>query len=262
MIHNSSVIDKNAKIGKNVKIGPFCYVGAEVEIEEGVELVSNVHIEGNTKIGKQTKIFPFASIGTQPQDLKFKNEENSLDIGENNLIREYVTINPGTSGGGSKTIIGNKCLFMISSHIAHDCIIGNEVIIANNVPLGGHVTIEDSVVIGGNSAVQQFTRIGRLAMIGGMTGVLKDVIPFGLSIGNRNYLQGLNLIGLRRKKYDNKKIIGLDKAYKEIFESKNFHENLNKINGEYKDNELVSEVIKFIEKDKKRPICSPDNKKE
>ena len=146
---------------------------------------------------------------------------------------------------------------MISSHIAHDCIIGNDVIIANNVPLGGHVEIEDSVVIGGNSAVQQFTRIGRLAMIGGMTGVLKDVIPFGLSIGNRNYLQGLNLIGLRRKKYENKKIIGLDKAYKEIFSSKNLHENLNQINGEYKDNELVSEVIKFIEKDKKRPICSP-----
>ncbi len=146
---------------------------------------------------------------------------------------------------------------MISSHVAHDCIIGNNVIIANNVPLGGHVTIEDSVVIGGNSAVQQFTRIGRLAMIGGMTGVLKDVIPFGLSIGNRNYLQGLNLIGLRRKKYENKLIIGLDKAYKEIFSSKNFYENLSKINGEYKDNKLVSEVIEFIEKDKKRPICSP-----
>ena len=146
---------------------------------------------------------------------------------------------------------------MISSHIAHDCNIGDNVIIANNVPLGGHVTIEDSVVIGGNSAVQQFTRIGRLAMIGGMTGVLKDVTPFGLSIGNRNYLQGLNLIGLRRKKYDNKKIIGLDKAYKEIFASKNLHENLSKINGEYKDNELVSEVIRFIEKNKKRPICSP-----
>ena len=137
--------------------------------------------------------------------------------------------------------------------------IGNNVIIANNVPLGGHVTIEDSVVIGGNSAVQQFTRIGRLAMIGGMTGVLKDVTPFGLSIGNRNFLQGINLIGLRRKKYDNKKIMGLDKAYKEIFSSKNLHENLSKINGEYKDNELVSEVIRFIEKDKKRPICSPQN---
>ena len=257
MIHNSSVIDKKAKISKNVKIGPFCYVGPNVELQENVELISNVHIEGSTNIGNGTKIFPFASIGTQPQDLKYKNEKNSLTIGNNNIIREYVTINPGTEGGGSKTLIGDNCLFMISSHVAHDCIIGNNVIIANNVPLGGHVTIEDSVVIGGNSAVQQFTRIGRLAMIGGMTGVLKDVIPFGLSIGNRNYLQGLNLIGLRRKKYENKLIIGLDKAYKEIFSSKNLYENLSKINGEYKDNKLVSEVIKFIEKDKKRPICLP-----
>ena len=260
MIHNTSVIDKKAKISKKIKIGPFCYVGPDVELEDDVELISNVHIEGNTKIKKGTKIFPFASIGTQPQDLKFRNEKNSLVIGEYNLIREYVTINPGTEGGGNKTIIGNNCLFMISSHIAHDCKIGDNVIIANNVPLGGHVTIEDSVVIGGNSAVQQFTRIGRLAMIGGMTGVLKDVIPFGLSIGNRNYLQGLNLIGLRRKKYENKKIMDLDKAYKEIFSSKNLHENLKKINGEYKDNELVNEVITFIEKDKKRPICSPQNR--
>ncbi len=257
MIHNSSVIDKKAKISSKAKIGPFCYVGPNVKIEDNVELISNIHIEGNTTIGNGTKIFPFASIGTQPQDLKFKGEKNSLVIGANNLIREHVTINPGTEGGGSKTIIGNNCLFMISSHVAHDCNIGNNVIIANNVPLGGHVTIEDSVVIGGNSAVQQFTRIGRLAMIGGMTGVLKDVIPFGLSTGNRNYLQGLNLIGLRRHKYENKKIMGLDKAYKEIFSTHNLHENLDKINGEFKDNELVGEVIKFIEKDKKRPICSP-----
>ena len=259
MIHKSSVIDPKAKILNNVKIGPFCYIGPNVILEDNVELVSNVHIEGNTKIGKGTRVFPFASIGTQPQDLKFKGEKNSLEIGEDNLIREYVTINPGTAGDRSKTTIGNNCLFMISSHIAHDCIIGNNVIIANNVPLGGHVTIEDSVVIGGNSAVQQFTRIGRLAMIGGMTGVLKDVIPFGLSIGNRNYLEGLNLIGLRRKKYDNKKIMGLSKAYKEIFASNNLHENLSKINGEHKGNELVNEVVTFIEKDKKRPICSPQN---
>ena len=260
MIHQSSVIDPKAKISKNVKIGPFCYIGPNVHLEENVELISNVHLEGDTKIGNGTRIFPFASIGTQPQDLKYNNEKNSTIIGHNNIIREYVTINPGTTGGGSQTIIGNNCLFMISSHVAHDCKIGNHVIIANNVPLGGHVTIEDSVVIGGNSAVQQFTRIGRLAMIGGMTGVLKDVIPFGLSIGNRNFLQGLNLIGLRRKKYENQKIMGLDKAYKEIFGSKNLHENLSKINGYYKDNELVKEVIEFIEKDKKRPICSPQNK--
>ena len=205
MIHNSSVIDKKAKIGKDVKVGPFCYIGPHVQISDGVELISNVHIEGNTKIGIGTKIFPFASIGTQPQDLKYKGEANTLEIGENNKIREYVTINPGTTGGGGKTVIGNNCLLMISSHVAHDCFIGNDVVIANNVPLGGHVTIEDSVVIGGNSAVQQFTRIGRLAMIGGMTGVLKDVIPFGLSFGNRNYLRGINLIGLKRKNMKIKK---------------------------------------------------------
>ena len=180
------------------------------------------------------------SIGTFPQDLKYKGEENSLVIGENNIIREYVTINPGTEGGGGKTTVGNNCLFMISSHVAHDCKIGNNVVIANNVPLGGHVTIEDSVVIGGNSAVQQFTRIGRLAMIGGMTGVLKDVIPFGLSFGNGNYLRGINLIGLKRKKYEKKKIMELDAAFKKNFFIKKFQENLNKINGEYKGNELVA----------------------
>ena len=257
MIHSSSVIDSKAKLGKNVKVGPFCYIGPQVQISDDVELISNIHVEGNTVIGKGTKIFPFASIGTRPQDLKYKGENNSLEIGEHNVIREYVTINPGTEGGGGKTVIGNNCLFMISSHVAHDCRVGNDVVIANNVPLGGHVTIEDSVVIGGNSAVQQFTRIGRLAMIGGMTGVLKDVIPFGLSFGNRNYLRGINLIGLKRKKYENKKIMELDSAFKKIFSSKNLHENLSKINGEYKENELVKEVISFIEKDKKRPICTP-----
>ena len=259
MIHNSSIIDRKAKIGKNVKIGPFCYIGPKVQIGDNVELISNIHIEGNTKLEQGTKIFPFASIGTQPQDLKYKGEANSLEIGENNIIREYVTINPGTEGGGGKTVIGKNCLLMIASHIAHDCNIGNNVVIANNVPLGGHVTIEDSVVIGGNSAVQQFTRIGRLAMIGGMTGVLKDVIPFGLSFGNRNYLRGINIIGLKRKKYDNKKIIELDKAYKKIFSSKNLHENLSKINGEYKKNDLVTEITNFIARDKKRPICTPQS---
>jgi len=259
MIDKTSVIEKGAILGNNVKIGPFCYIGSSVQISNEVELISNIHIEGNTKIGRGTKIFPFASIGTQPQDLKYRGESNSVEIGENNTIREYVTINPGTEGGGGKTVIGNNCLLMISSHIAHDCIIGNDVVIANNVPLGGHVTIEDSVVIGGNSAVQQFTRIGRLAMIGGMTGVLKDVIPFGLSFGNRNYLRGINIVGLKRKKYENKKIMELDTAFKKIFSSKNLHENLSKINGEYKGNDLVGEVISFISKDKKRPICTPNS---
>ena len=257
MIHKTCIIDKNAKISRTAKIGPYTIIGSNVEISDEVEIHSHVNIVGNTKIGKGTKIFPFASIGTQPQDLKYKGEKNSLVIGKNNIIREYVTINPGTQAGGTITKIGDNCLFMISSHIAHDCQIGNNVVIANNVPLGGHVIIEDSVIIGGNSAVQQFTRIGRLAMVGGMTGVLKDVIPFGLSFGNRNYLKGLNLIGLRRNKYKNKDIIELDEAYKKIFSSKNLHKNLSKINGEFKENNLVREVTEFILKDKKRPICSP-----
>ena len=257
MIHKTSIIDKDAKISKNVQIGPYSVIGPNVEIDENVEIHSHVNISGNTKIGSETKIYPFASIGTAPQDLKFKGENSYLTIGKKNTIREYVTINPGTEAGGSKTIIGDSCLFMISSHVAHDCKVGNNVIIANNVPLGGHAIIEDSVIRGGNSAVQQFTRIGRLAMIGGMTGVLKDVIPFGLSFGNRNYLKGLNLIGLRRSKYENKTIIELNEAYKKIFSTNNLHENLNNINGEFKDNKLVKEVTDFISKDKKRPICSP-----
>ena len=257
MIHKTSVVDKNAKVSQTAEIGPYAVIGSGVEIHDEVEIHSHVNIVGDTKIGKGTKIFPFASIGTQPQDLKYKGEKSSLVIGNNNIIREYVTINPGTQAGGMITKIGNNCLFMISSHIAHDCQIGNNVVIANNVPLGGHVIVEDSVTIGGNSAVQQFTRIGRLAMVGGMTGVLKDVIPFGLSFGNRNYLKGINIIGLRRNRYENKTIMELNEAYKKIFSSKNLHENLNKINGEFKDNKLVKEVTEFISKDKKKPICSP-----
>ena len=245
MIDKTAIINKDAKVHPSVKIGPYSIIGHNVEIGENTEIQSHVSITGNTKIGKGNKIYPFVSIN-DPQDLKYDGEETSLSIGDNNKIREYVTINPGTIGGGGITTIGNNCLFMISSHVAHDCQVGNNVIIANNVPLGGHAFIEDNVVIGGNSAVQQFTRIGRLAMIGGMTGVLKDVIPFGLSFGNRNYLKGINLIGLRRKKYDNKKILELDQAYKKIFSTNNLQENLSKINGEFKANELVQEVTKFI----------------
>ena len=260
MIDKNTSIHPDAKISSSAKIGTYTVIGPKVEIGENVEIFSHVNISGDTKIGSGTKIFPFASIGTSPQDLKFKGEHTKLEIGNNNTIREYVTINPGTDGGGGITKIGNNCLFMISSHIAHDCQIGNNVIIANNVPLGGHVTIEDNVVIGGNSAVQQFTRIGKLAMIGGMTGVLKDVIPFGLSIGNRNYLQGLNLIGLRRSNYNNKDILGLSEAYKKIFATKNLTNNLNKLNGTFKENPLVKDVIEFIAKDKKRSICTPFSK--
>ena len=256
MIDKTALIHKNAKVHSSVKVGPYTVIGPNVEIGENTEIQSHVSITGNTKIGKGNKIYPFVSIN-DPQDLKYNGEKTSLIIGDNNKIREYVTINPGTIGGGGKTVIGNNCLFMISSHIAHDCQVGNNVIIANNVPLGGHAIIEDNVVIGGNSAVQQFTRIGKMAMIGGMTGVLHDVIPYGLSTGNRNSLQGLNLIGLRRAKFENKNILGLSEAYKEIFATKNINENISKLNGSFKENPLVKEVIKFITKDKKRSICTP-----
>ncbi len=257
MIHKTAIIDNKAKISNSADIGPYSVIGPNVEIGENVIIHSNVNITGNTKIGNGNKIYPFAAIGNDPQDLKYNGEETKLIIGENNKIREYVTIHPGTQGGGGITKIGNNCLFMISSHIAHDCEVGNNVILANNVPLGGHVTIEDNVVIGGNSAVQQFTRIGKLAMIGGMTGVLHDVIPYGLSTGNRNTLNGLNLIGLRRAKFDNKDILGLSEAYKEIFATKNLTENITKLNGAFKENPLIKNVIEFITKDKKRSICTP-----
>ena len=260
MIHKTAIVDNKAKVSNSANIGPYSVIGPNVEIGENVIIHSHVNISGNTKIGNGNKIYPFASIGNDPQDLKYNGEETKLVIGNNNKIREYVTINPGTVGGGGLTKIGNNCLFMISSHIAHDCHVGNNVIIANNVPLGGHVTIDDNVVIGGNSAVQQFTRIGKLAMIGGMTGVLHDVIPYGLSIGNRNYLQGLNLIGLRRTNIANKDILGLSEAYKEIFATKNLTDNLDKLNGEFKKNPLVKDVVEFITKDKKRSICTPFSK--
>ena len=257
MIHKTAIIDKNAKVHSSVSIGPFSVIGPNVEIGENVVIQSHVNITGNTIIGNGNKFYPFASIGKDPQDLKYNGEDTKLIIGNNNKFREYVTVNPGTVGGGGATKIGDNCLFMISSHVAHDCMVGNNVIIANNVPLGGHVIIDDNVVIGGNSAVQQFTRIGKMAMIGGMTGVLHDVIPYGLSTGNRNSLQGLNLIGLRRAKFENKDILGLSEAYKEIFATKNISENISKLNGAFKENPLVKNVIDFITKDKKRSICTP-----
>jgi UDP-N-acetylglucosamine acyltransferase len=259
MIHKTAIIDPKAKLNKNVKVGPYCVIGPNVEIGENTIIKSHVNISGNTKIGKENKIYPFVSMN-DPQDLKYNDEPTNLIIGDNNKIREYVTINPGTEGGGGLTKIGNNCLFMVSSHIAHDCFVGNNVILANNVPLGGHAIIEDNVIIGGNSAVQQFTRVGRSAMIGGMCGVVRDIIPYGIAHGNRSVLQGLNLIGLRRKNIPNKEIIKLSDAYKEIFKNENLTENLSNLDKSFRKNELVLEVVNFLEKDKKRPICTPFSK--
>ena len=260
MIHKTALIDSKAKISKDVKIGAYSVIGPNVQIDQGTEIQSHVNITGNTKIGSNNKIYPFSSIGNDPQDLKFQGENTSLEIGNNNKIREYVTINTGTKGGGGLTKIGNNCLFMVSAHVAHDCMVGDNVILANNVPLGGHAKIDDNVIIGGNSAVQQFTRIGKFAMIGGMCGVVRDVIPYGIVHGNRSILQGLNLIGLRRNNITNKDILALSDAYKLIFKDENLTNNLNNLSNEIKKNNLVLEMVSFLEQDKKRPICTPFSK--
>ena len=257
MIHKTAIIDSKAKISSNVKIGPYSIIGPHVEIDDDVVIQSHVNITGHTIIGKNNNIYPMASIGSDPQDLKYKGEKTTLIIGENNTIREHVTINTGTVQGGGVTKVGNNNLIMIGGHIAHDCTIGNNIVMANNSAVAGHAQVEDFVIIGAKCGVQQFTRIGKMAMIGGMTGVSRDVIPYGLSTGNRNFLNGINIIGLRRDKTKNKEIIGLTKAYKEIFKSKNLNENISKLNGKFKDNILVKEVLEFINKDKKRPICTP-----
>ena len=259
MIHQTAIVEKKSKISKNVEIGPYCIIGPDVEIAEGSKLHSHICIKGNTKIGKNNEFFPFVSIGTDPQDLKYKGEKNSIIIGDNNKFREYVNINPGTSQGGTITKIGSNNLLMVYCHVAHDCNIGNNIVLANNVQVGGHVIIEDNAIIGGSCAVHQFSRIGHLSMVGGMTGVLSDVIPFGLSLGNRNNLVGLNLIGLRRAKVSNDDIKILQKFYNIVFSNQNFRLNAENVDIDMKENKYVKTVIDFINSDKKRPISLPEN---
>ena len=251
-ISKNSFISEGAKIANNVSIGDFCYIGPNVSIDKNCKIMSHVHISGDTTIGTDNIVYPFASIGTDPQDLKFKGEKNKLVIGNDNKIREYVTINPGTENGGGITRIGNNCLFMISSHIAHDCKIGDNIIIANNVPVAGHCIIENEVVIGGNSAVQQFCNIGKGAMIGGMTGVNKNILPHTLVTGNRCEYENLNLIGLKRKGFDNKIIT----EYKKFIESKDMISR--KINNNQ--NVLINEAVNFLNKNNNKPICIPEFK--
>ena len=251
MIHKSALIDSKAKISDNVDIGPYCVIGPGAIIQDNTKLHSHVNIKGNTTIGKNNEIFPFVSIGTDPQDLKY--------IGDNNKLREYVNINPGTSQGGTITKIGSNNLLMVYCHVAHDCNLGNNIVLANNVQVGGHVIIEDNAIVGGSCAIHQFSRIGQLSMVGGMTGVLSDVIPFGLSLGNRNNLVGLNLIGLRRAKISNENIKILQKFYDKVFYDQNFRSNLENINTDMKENKYVKIIIDFINSDKKRPISLPEN---
>ena len=258
MIHNTAIINDGAEISKNVEIGAYSVIGPNVVIGSGTKLHSHVNIVGNTTIGSGNEIFPFASIGNKPQDLKYQGEENSLIIGNDNKIREYVNMNPGTKGGGGITKIGNKNLIMVLCHVAHDCDIGDNTILANNVQMAGHVKIENNAIIGGSTAIHQFCRIGEMAMIGGMTGITSDVIPFGLSFGNRNYLNGINLVGLRRAKISNENIKIMQEAYSIIFKSENFRTNIDNLNSEIKSNDYVNKIINFINSDKKRPISVPE----
>ncbi len=257
-IHPTAVVDDKAQIGINVEIGPYCIIGPDVKIGNNVRLRSHVNIDTHCEIGDGTQIYPFVSI-SDPQDLKFNGEKSKVIIGKNNTIREYVTIQPGTAADRMETRVGDNCLLMVSVHIAHDCIVGNNVIMANNASLAGHVVVEDNVIIGGMSAIRQKLRIGRNAMIGGMTGVAADVIPYGLVMGERGHLSGLNVVGLDRAGKDRQDILELRKAFKSIFENDDtvFAKRVEQVAKEHKDQELVQDIIKFINGHSEGAICQP-----
>lgn len=257
-IHPSAIVDSDAKIGDDVAIGPYCCVGGEVELGTGVVLESHVVVTGRTRIGEGTRIFPFASIGYQPQDLKYAGEPSELVIGRRNMIRESVTMNPGTNGGGMVTRIGDDCLFMANCHVGHDCQVGNHVVMANTVALGGHIALGDYAIIGGNSAVHQFVRIGKHAIVGGMTGVEHDVIPYGSVTGNRAHLAGLNLVGLKRRGFGREDIHKLRTAYRLLFAPEGtLQERLEDVAPMFAESALVQEVIDFIRAPSQRGICQP-----
>lgn len=258
-IHPSAVIEEGAVLGHNVRIGPFCVVGANVTLGNDVQLHSHVVVTGHTEIGEGTRVFPFASIGHAPQDLKYKGEVTRLVIGKHNIIREHVTMNPGTEGGGMLTRIGDHCLFMVGAHVAHDCKIGNHVILVNNATLGGHVTIGDYAIIGGLSAVHQFVRIGEHAMIGGMSGIESDVIPYGSAMGERARLAGLNIVGMKRRGFDKEQMHNLRSAVDELFsgEEGTLASRLEKIAEQYRDDATVMSLVEFIRSDSSRALCQP-----
>lgn len=257
-IHPSAVIEPGAQVGEGCVIGPFCVVGAEVTLGRNVELKSHVVVEGWTEVGEGTVIFPFASIGHIPQDLKFGGERTKLEIGARNRIREHVTMNPGTEGGGGLTKVGNDGLYMMGVHVGHDCIVGDGVIMANNASLGGHCIVEDSVVIGALAGVHQFCRVGRGAMIGGLSAVVSDVIPYGAITGERANLEGLNLVGLRRRGYDKTDINGLRSAFKLIFSgSGSLKERAAAMQMEYASNALVQDVTSFLLEYSNRSVALP-----
>ncbi len=257
-IHPSAVIEEGVRLGREVSIGPYCTVGGEVELGDGVTLEAHVVVAGRTSIGPNTLIFPFASIGHRPQDLKYAGEPSTLVIGANNVIREYVTMNPGTEGGGMVTRVGNNCLFMTGAHVAHDCDIGDRIILVNNATLGGHVEIGDHAIVGGLSAVHQFVRIGKHAMVGGMSGVENDVIPFGSVMGNRAYLSGLNVIGLKRRGFSREDIHKLRNAYRLLFaEEGTMQERIDDVAALFADSEVVMDIVEFMRADTSRALCQP-----
>ncbi|MGY8992490.1 MAG: acyl-ACP--UDP-N-acetylglucosamine O-acyltransferase [Rhodospirillales bacterium] len=257
-IHPSSIVERGAEIGENVKIGPFCYLGPNVQLGDDSTLHAHVVIAGRTRLGTATEIFPFASIGHQPQDLKFEGEESQLIIGNCCKIREYVTMNPGTQGGGLVTKIGDHGLFMVSAHVAHDCQVGDHVIMANNATLAGHVALGDFTIIGGLSAIHQFVRVGHHAMVGGMTGVEFDVIPYGQVQGDRAHLSGLNLIGLKRRKFGKDKIRSIRTAYRMLFADEGTaSERVEDVATEFSGELEVMEIVDFMRAESQRGITQP-----
>ena len=257
-IHPTAVIEPGAELGSNVSVGPYCVVGGKVTLGDDVALVSHVCLAGNTQIGARTKIYPFAAVGHPPQDLKHKGEDTRLEIGTDNVIREQATLHPGTAGGGGLTRVGNHCLFMIGAHVAHDCKVGNNVVMINHATLGGHVQVGDFAILGGLVAVHQFVRIGPYAMIGGMSGVEADVIPFGMVTGDRARLNGLNVVGLRRRNFSRIDIQALRSAYRLLFAQEGtMAERLDDVAALYPDNGPVKSIIEFIRNADARAVTLP-----
>lgn len=261
-IHPLALVEDGAVIGENVTIGPFCHVGPNVVLGEGCELLSHAVVTGRTTIGKNAKIHPMAVIGGAPQSVHHGGEETTLDIGDNCVMRESVTINAGTVGGGGRTVIGDNNLFLACSHVAHDCHLGSNIILSNAALLAGHVKVEDRVIIGGGAAVHQFSRIGRQAFIGGMTGVAYDVIPYGMLHGNPGVLDGLNVVGMTRAGIERATIHRVRKAYKEIFESAgSIRANAERIRPDFLDCPEVIQILDFIAADADRALSSPKRNK-
>ena len=257
-IHPTAIVASGANLGADVQIGPYCIVSSEVSLAEGVRLHAHVVVDGRTTIGAGSVVYPFASIGTPPQDLKYRGEASQLVVGARNKIREHVTMNPGTQGGRMETRVGDDCLFMIGSHVAHDCIIGDHVIMANNATLGGHVEVDNYAIIGGLAAVHQFVRIGAHSMVGGMSGLEQDLIPYGIAMGDRARLRGLNLVGLERRDFSREDIHTLRTAYRLMFAPEGtLSERIDDVVGLYGDNNAVMEVVEFIRAETSRAVLQP-----